>query len=88
MVFKMLIKFLFEQTKEYYKNKKLLKPKEDQYPTWLYHRFYEPRIVNSKEEHEQIGKSWQKIPFTEFEKQIAKTEKSQASENQSAEVRN
>jgi hypothetical protein len=83
----MLIKFLFEQTKEYYKNKKLIESQKNQYPTWVYHRFYEPRIVNSKEEYEQIGKSWQKIPFKESEKQIAKTQESQTSENQSTEIR-
>lgn len=84
----MLIKFLFEQTKEYYKQKKLLEAYQDIYPTWLYHRFYEPKLVNSKGEHELLGKSWKKVPFKESEKQIAKAEKSQASEDQSSENRN
>lgn len=84
----MLIKFLFEQTKEYYKQKKLLEAARNIYPTWLYHRFYEPKLVNSKEEHESLGKSWQKVPFKESEKQIAKAQKSQASEDQSSEIRN
>ena len=84
----MLIQFLFEQTKEYYRQKKLLIASRNIYPTWLYHRFYEPKLVNSKEEHESLGKSWQKIPFKESEKQIAKAKKSQASEDQGAETRN
>lgn len=84
----MLIKFLIEQTKEYYRFKKVNQPNKNLYPTWLYHRFYEPKLVNSKEEHESLGKSWQKVPFEEFEKQIAETEKPQTSEDQGTEARN
>lgn len=78
----MLIKFLFEQIKEYYNQKKLLEDSKNIYPTWLYHRFFEPQLVNTKAEHESIGKSWQKVPFKEPEKQIAKTKQSQTSEDE------
>lgn len=83
----MLIMFLIEQTKEYYRLKKINQPDKNIYPTWLYHRFYEPKLVNSKEEHESIGNSWQKTPFEEFEKQNSKTEEPQASEDQVSEAR-
>jgi hypothetical protein len=76
----MLIKFLIAQTKEYYRLKKI--NAQIEYPTWLYHRFYEPQIVYSRAEHESIGESWQKAPFAETKKQIAKTEQSQTSESE------
>lgn len=54
---------------------------QDCYPKWLYHKTKDAVIVNSKEEHDALGKGWQETPYEKPEKQVEKAEKSQASED-------
>ena len=45
------------------------------YPKWLYHKTEAPKIVQSKEEHEKLGKGWEETPAAFDKKQDAKAEK-------------
>lgn len=38
-----------------------------EYPKFLYHKTKEPVIVQSKEEHEELGKSWHEKPVAKQE---------------------
>lgn len=55
---------------------------QDCYPKWLYHKTRDAVIVNSKEEHDALGKGWQETPYEKPEKQIEKAEKQAASKTE------
>ena len=56
-----------------------------EYPKWIYHKTQDAKIVQTKEEHDEVGKGWQETPFEVSEKQDPKIEESSTSSNQEAE---
>lgn len=50
------------------------------YPKWIYHKTEAPKVVNSKEEHDQKGKGWQETPFEQDQEQIPTKEESTEAE--------
>lgn len=47
------------------------------YPKWIYHRTEAPKIVETKEEHEQAGKGWEETPAA-FDKESDETSEKSA----------
>lgn len=40
------------------------------YPKWIYHKTEAPKVVNSKEGHDQAGKGWEEAPFAQDQEQV------------------
>lgn len=49
-----------------------------QYPKYLYHKTEAPKIVQTKEEHEALGKGWEETPAAFDKKQTPQTSQPQA----------
>lgn len=50
-----------------------------EYPKYIFHKSEEAKIVNSKEEQDELGKGWQETPFETPEEQAPKAEESTSS---------
>jgi hypothetical protein len=52
------------------------------YPKWIYHKTEQPKIVQTKEEHDSLKGDWKEVPFESVEKQVEAAEKPQTSETE------
>lgn len=53
-----------------------------EYPKYLYHESKEPVVVNSKDEHEELGKGWEETPAAFNKKSDAKSEKQKTNKDE------
>lgn len=58
---------------------------KNEYPKWIYHENEAPKLVKTKEEHDQAGKGWEETPFAVSEKSNEAQKESKA--NQSEEIK-
>lgn len=60
---------------------------KQEYPKWIFHKSEAPKIVNTKEEHDQAGKGWEETPFTKGEESNAAKDESAGAQGQGAEIK-
>lgn len=52
------------------------------YPKWIFHKTEAPKVVNTKEEHDQAGKGWEETPAAFDKKPDAKVKKQEAGKDE------
>ena len=52
------------------------------YPKWLYHKTLPEKVVNSKEEHDALGKGWEETPAAFDKKSDEASQESTGDKNQ------